>query len=281
MAGIATGALSGAASGTAIFPGVGTVIGGLVGGLAGALSGGGKKKAPATIPYVPVDPQAEQNKAISGNLTAAPSLDELLAQSNTFQQSQASQLMEKALPGYGKFAANLTGTASKLAADPYAVPKSVVDQLTQYAAENNISAGTGAASGFSESNLLRSLGVNALQYGQSNLAAATNALSVLTGTAPRTSPMSPMSFLVTPQQQIQNQQMTNTQGQAIGQGAANASAQIQNSNSGNLWDNTVIALTSLQNNPTLLKQLSSMVSGGTGSGGGSNPPINPATGGAW
>jgi hypothetical protein len=239
MAGIASGAASGAAAGSAFGP-WGTVIGGVVGAAGGLLN---KKSAPATVPYTPVDLQATQNQAISGDLAATPSIDQLLSQSNTFQQGQASALMEKALPGYGQFASNLTKTASDLAANPYAVPKSVTDQLTQYAAENNIAGGTGAASGFSESNILRSLGVNALQYGQSNLTAATNALSVLTGTAPRVSPMSPMSFLVTPDQQTQNQQLTNRLQQQIGQGGANASTAATNFNTGNLWDTLTSTIT--------------------------------------
>ncbi len=109
--------------------------------------------------------------------------------------------------------------------------------------------------------------MNALQYGQSNLTAATNALSVLTGTAPRTSPMSPMSFLVTPAQQAQNQVLTNTNGQATGQAGANASTAAGNYNSQNLWDQTTSSLSSIQNNPQLLSQISKLFSGGGNSGG--------------
>lgn len=245
MAGIATGAVSGAEAGSFFGP-EGTIIGGVIGGAAGLLSGGGKQNAPATVPYTPVNLQQTQGQAIAGDQGASSSLDQLLAQSNQFQQGQATSLMNQALPGYSGFASNLSNTASSLAANPYAVPQSVTDQLSQYAAENNISEGTGAASGFSSSNLLRSLGVNALQYGQANLGSAMNALSVLSGTAPRTSPMSPMSFLVTPQQQAANQTLTNTQGQAIGQGGANAATAAQNYNSSNLWDQVTSTLGSSQ-----------------------------------
>lgn len=265
MAGIASGAASGAAAGSAFGP-WGTVIGGIVGAAGGLLN---KKKAPAVVPYTPVNPQAEQTNAISGNLSALPSIDDLLAQSNTFQQSQASQLMEKALPGYGQFARNLTSTASSLAANPYQVPKSVTDQLTQYAAENNIAGGTGAASGFSESNILRSLGVNALQYGQANLSSAMNALSVLTGTAPRTSPMSPLSFLVTPAEQISNQQLTNRMQQQTGQGGANAATAAANWNSQNLWDSITGTLT-----PSYINSIASMVHGNPTPAGGGSADLN-------
>ena len=251
------GAVSGAEAGSAFGP-EGTVIGGLIGGAAGFLSGGGSQNAPAYVPYQPVDLQQTQQQALLGDQGASATLDQLLGQSNTFQQQQATSLMNQALPGYSGFAQNLTNTASSLAANPYQVPQSVVGQLSQYAAENNISEGTGAASGFSSSNLLRSLGVNALQYGQANMASATNALQTLSNTAPRVSPMSPLSFMVTPQQQAQNQQYTNTLQAQGGQASANAQAAAANYNSSNLWDQTTGALNQSS-------YLTSLISGGNGS----------------
>lgn len=211
----------------------------------GALLNGlfNKKQAPPTIPYTPVDLQEQQGKAVSGDIAALPDINTLLANSNTFQQTQANQLMNSALPGYSQFAQNLLGTSSQLAKNPYGIPQSAIDQLSQYAAENNIAGGTGAASGFSNSNLLRSLGVNELQYGQNNLNSAMQALSVLTGTAPRVSPMSPLSFMVTPAQQIQNQTYTNTMQQQIAQGGANAQTAAKNWNTQNLWDSMAASLT--------------------------------------
>jgi hypothetical protein len=195
-----------------------------------------KAQGSPAVQYTPVDLQQTQSQAIAGDQSSASSLDALLGQSNSFQQQQATGLMNQALPGYSGFAQNLTNTASAQAANPYAIPQSVVGQLSQYAAENNINEGTGAASGFSSSNLLRSLGVNALQYGQSNLASAQNSLSVLSNTAPKISPMSPMSFMVTPQQQAANQTLTNSNNQAINQGAANSATAAGNANSASLWD---------------------------------------------
>lgn len=211
------------------------MTGGAIGALANMFFN--KKKAPNTVQYTPVDLQAEQQKSIGGNISALPDLDTLLSQSNTFQQKQANSLMESALPGYSSFSQNLLGTASNLAKNPYEIPQSAVDQLMQYANENNLAGGTGASSAFSHSNALRSLGVNELQYGQNNIQTAMQALSVLTGTAPRVSPMSPLSFMVTPQQQAQNQQYTNTLQQQIAQGGANAQTAAKNWNTQNLWDN--------------------------------------------
>ena len=220
-----------------------------------------KQSGSPAVQYTPVDLQQTQQQAIGGNQATAPQLDQLLSQSNQFQQQQATSLMNQALPGYSGFASNLTNTASNLAADPYAVPQSVVSQLSQYAAENNISEGTGAASGFSSSNLLRSLGVNALQYGQANMASATNALSVLSNTAPKISPMSPASFMVTPAQQAQNQLYTNTQGQAINQGGANSATAAGNANTATLWD-SISSGTGSMSGPLL-----QAIFGGGGTGG--------------
>ena len=112
----------------------------------------------------------------------------------------------------------------------------MVDQLSQYAAENNIGEGTGASSGFSQSNLLRSLGVNELQYGQTNLGLATSALSTLSGTAPNISPTSPLSFLLTPSQALGTATTNATNNQQINQGAANSATAAGNANSSNLFD---------------------------------------------
>lgn len=199
-------------------------------------SSGSSQSATPGVPYTPVDLQAQQQQAVSGNLANLPSINDLLSQSNDFQQQQATKLKNQSLPGYSQLASNLTGQATSLAANPYAIPQSVTDQLTQYAAEQNIGNGTGANSGFSGNNMLRSLGINALQYGQSNLASATNALGVLSGTAPSVSPMSPLSFLVSPAQSASNQQLTNTNNQEIAQGAQNSATNARNANATNLWD---------------------------------------------
>jgi hypothetical protein len=228
-----------------------------------------QQSAPPVVPYNPVSPQQTQAQAITGNLSELPSLESLLSQSNTFQQGQASSILNAALPGYSGLASSLTSTATNLAANPYAIPQSVVSQLSQYAAENNISEGTGAASGFSSSNLLRSLGINALQYGQSNMSEALSALSTLTSTAPTVSPMSPLSFLVTPTQQQQNQVYTNTLQQQEGQAGANAATAASNYNSANLWDSITSAAGQLS--PTVMQALmSGFGSGATsvGAGGG-------------
>lgn len=195
-----------------------------------------KAKAPATVPYQNIDPTAVQNAAISGDQASLGAATSLAGSTNTSAAQQSLAARNITQPGYSALAGNLSTDANNLAANPYQVPQSVVDQLSQYAAENNIGEGTGNASGFSQDNLLRSLGVNQLQYGQTNLGLATSALSTLSGTAPNISPTSPLSFLLTPSQSLSAQTNNATQNQAIGQGAANASAAAANQNSANLFD---------------------------------------------
>jgi hypothetical protein len=202
---------------------------------------GSQSGAPA-VPYQNIDPTAVQNAAISGDqssLAAATALGGSITNSSALQSVAARNITQ---PGYSSLAGSLSSDASALAANPYQVPQSVVDQLGQYAAENNIGEGTGAASGFSQSNLLRSLGINSLQYGAQNLASATSALSTLSGTAPNISPTSPLSFLLTPSQALQTATTNATNNQQINQGAANSATAAANANSSNLFDSLTGAI---------------------------------------
>lgn len=195
-----------------------------------------KPKAAGAVAYQNVDPTDVQRKTIAGDQATLGDATDLANRTSSATAMQAMNLRNITQPGYSDLSGALSKQALAMAKDPYAVPQSVVDQLSQYAAENNITEGTGAASGFSGSNLLRSLGINALQYGQTNLSAATNALSVLSGTAPQVSPVSPLSFMLTPSQALGTTTNNNTENQAIGQGAANSAAAAANHASDNLWD---------------------------------------------
>jgi len=233
-----------------------------------------KTQAPATVPYQNVDPTQVQNNSIQGDLGSLASASQLSGSVNTTTAQQALAARNITQPGYSNLAGALSSQATSLAQNPYQVPQSVVDQLSQYAAENNIGEGTGASSGFSQSNLLRSLGINALQYGQTNLSAATSALSTLSGTAPNVNPTSPLSFLLTPSQALQTQTTNNTNNQQIGQGAANAAATAANSNSDNLWDSITSQISPLSS----AIQNAITPSGGGNSGGGNSGGGNTGPG---
>lgn len=225
-----SGAASGAATGAAFGP-WGAVIGGAVGLAGGLLS---KKKAPTVAPYIPVNAQNEQKNAIQGNIAAEDDIETLLSRSNRYTQNEANDLMEMAIPGYSKLRGTLLSQAQKRAENPYDVPQEVTDNLTRIASERGISRGTrGQTNQFS---LLRDLGVNQLNYGNNNLSSALGALTSLSGIAPRVSPASPLSFYISPGQQIQNATQNSQGAQTTAQGGYNATAAADNYNSQNMWD---------------------------------------------
>jgi len=223
-----SGAASGAAAGSAFGP-WGTVIGGVAGGLFG-----GGKKAPATAAFQPVDLQEEQRKAIAGNLGAEKDIETLLSRANNFEQDQALSLMEKAMPGYSQLAKKLTGLAGDLATNPYDLPPDVQRNLERQAAERGISVGTRGQT--QEFSLLRDLGVNSLNYGQQRIGQAQGLTRLLAGIAPQVSPMSSLSFYVSPAQQSQNRLQGNIAGQEILQGANNAGTAADNAERQGTWD---------------------------------------------
>jgi hypothetical protein len=228
------GALSGAASGAeagSVFGPWGTVIGGVVGGVAGLMSG---QNAPKAVPYTNVNAQQEQTNALQGNLANLGSIQNLSSATNAFQQSQASKMMEQAVPGYAKFASSLMQSGQNSLTNQYKVPGEVEQNLSRIASERGISAGTRGQ--FNQFSLLRDMGVNELQYGQQQFQNALSALTTVTGTAPRVSPMSPLSFMLTPAEQIQNTTTNNMMQQAVGQGAQNASAAAANWNRQNNYN---------------------------------------------
>lgn len=197
-------------------------------------------KKPQTAQYTPVDLQAEQNKAITGNVANQQKIEDLISSSNTFAQQQANSLMEQAVPGYSQFAQSLLKSGQEALKNPYELPQDVQDNLTRIAAERGISRGTRGQ--FNDYSALRDLGVNMLDYGNNNFNRAMSALTTVAGTAPRISPMSPMSFYVTPGMSAENQAQTNQMNQAIQQGSYNADAALSNFKTQSLWDSITKAV---------------------------------------
>jgi hypothetical protein len=193
-----------------------------------------QKKAPAAVQTTPVNLQEQQAAAVAGNQSNEGNIEGLLTQANSFTQQSAIDLMNKAVPGYTQFAGNLMNAGAKKLADPYALPTGVQDNLNRISAEQGITRGTAGQT--NQYSALRDLGQNMLQYGQQNFQDAISALTTVTGTAPRVSPMSPMSFYVTPQQNAQVAAANNQNFQATAQGANNAQTAASNANNQNLWD---------------------------------------------
>ena len=177
-------------------------------------------RASAANRVAPVDLQEEQTKALDGNLANQKKINTLVSSTNTFNQSQATSMMEQAIPGFTALQGKLMATTNDLLTNPYDLPKDVQTNLERLAAERGVSAGTRGT--FNEFSLLRDLGVNSLQYGQSRINQAGGLAGIISSIAPKANVMSPLSFYNTPQQYAANQQLTNANNQATTQGAINA-----------------------------------------------------------
>ena len=174
----------------------------------------------------PVDLQEEQTKALDGNLANQKKINTLVSSTNAFDQSQATSMMEQAIPGFSALQGKLMATTNDLLTNPYDLPKDVQTNLERLAAERGVSAGTRGT--FNEFSLLRDLGVNSLQYGQSRINQAGGLAGIISSIAPTANVMSPLSFYNTPQQYAANQQLTNANNQATTQGAINANLAATN-----------------------------------------------------
>ena len=174
----------------------------------------------------PVDLQEEQTKALDGNLANQKKINTLVSSTNAFDQSQATSMMEQAIPGFSALQGKLMATTNDLLTNPYDLPKDVQTNLERLAAERGVSAGTRGT--FNEFSLLRDLGVNSLQYGQSRINQAGGLAGIISSIAPKANVMSPLSFYNTPQQYAANQQLTNANNQATTQGAINANLAATN-----------------------------------------------------
>lgn len=228
--------------------GWGTTIGATTSLLSGILN---RQQAPNGVRfdpnYQPVDLQAEQRNAITGNLSAEPTIEELLSRADRYTQGQARSLMEMAMPGFGKLQERFMTLAGDNLKNPYALPPGVSENLTRIAAERGINTGVhGQAQDYS---LLRDFGVNMLQYGDSRVNQAQSLLTTIGNLSPRVSPMSPLSFYVTPMQQASN--ADNTQqtllniakvNNGIDNASANAAAAASNWNRQNMWDSIASGL---------------------------------------
>jgi len=212
----------------------GAIAGAAVSVVGGMVASNNGKKAPGTAAYTPIDPQLAQSQAIAGNIANQDDIEQLLTRANRYTQGQANDLMEQAVPGYGQLSATLMSRAQQDAANPYDVPQEVQDNLTRIASERGVSRGTrGQTNQFS---LIRDLGVNQLNYGQSKMQSALGALQTLTGVAPRVSAASPLSFFLTPAQSLSAQSTNNQTQQSIAQGGLNAGAAAANYNNDTLWN---------------------------------------------
>lgn len=192
-----------------------------------------KKKAPETIRYQDVNAQDEQTRAIQGDRLAQQSIESLLSEANRYTQEEANSLAEMASPGYSRVSQKMLDLAGSNLENPYALPDDVANNLTRLAGERGISTGVhGQANDFS---LLRDFGINSLDYGNNRIAQSQQLLNTVVSLSPRISPLSPMNFYITPQQQISLAVDNNTKQQQINQAGANAQAATKNWNTQQFW----------------------------------------------
>jgi hypothetical protein len=217
----ATGAASGAAAGAAFGP-----WGAAIGGIAGALIG--KQKAAPAATFKPVDVQEEQRKAIAGNLANFDNASTLSSKTNSFNQTEATRLLEQALPGFSAIRGKLLAEVNKDLEGGNNLPRELSDNLSRIAAEKGITRGT--SGGFQSFSVLKDFGFNLVDWKNASRARALNTLSTVYGMAPRVNVMSPMSSMVDPNTAIsvagQNSQMQYN----VDQAALNAQTAASNYN---------------------------------------------------
>jgi hypothetical protein len=227
----ASGALSGAASGAAAgaaFGPWGAVIGGVVGAGAALLAPG--QKAAPQAEFKPVDVQAEQAKALAGNLANFGQASTLSSKANSFNQSESTRLLEKALPGIGAIQQRLLGQVNADLNSGNNLPPELQQQIARQAAEKGVTRGT--SGNFQQFSALKDFGFNLIDWKNASRARAMNTLSTVYGMAPRVNIMSPMSSMVDPNTSIQvagqnNQGQQNTT--QAGYNSATAATNYKNS----------------------------------------------------
>lgn len=169
----------------------------------------GKQKAPQQATYTPVDPQAVQKKTIEGNLQNIGQAQNLASQTNNFNQSQATALMEKAMPGFGAMQQRMMASVNEDLNSQNSMPKDMQDQISRFAAEKGVTRGT--SGNFNGFNLVKDFGFNLTDWKNASRARALNTMSSVFGMTPRVNPMSPMAMMVDPNTamsvQGQNNQM--------------------------------------------------------------------------
>lgn len=188
----------------------------------------GRQKAPQQASYTPVDPNAVAKQTISGNLQNFGAASQLASQANQYNQSQATQLLEQAMPGFKATQGKLMNQINEDLANQNNMPKDMQDQIARFAAEKGVTRGT--SGNFNGFNLVKDFGFNLTDWRNASRARALNTLSTVYGMTPRVSPMSPMSMMVDPNTAIGVQSQNNQMAYNTQQAGYNAQAAAGNYN---------------------------------------------------
>lgn len=223
--GVFAGAAQGAMTGASIGGPWGAVIGGVIGAGSSLL---GKQKAPQQAEYKPVDVVEAQKQAISGNLQNMAGAQQLSSQTNTFNQAEATRLLETAMPGFGATQKRLMAQVNEDLNNQNTLPPEVQQQISRFAAEKGVSRGT--AGNFNSFSLVKDFGFNLMDWKNASRTRALNTLSTVFGMTPRVNPMSPMAMMVDPNAAIGVQSQNNQMAYNVQQAGYNAEAAASNYN---------------------------------------------------
>lgn len=188
----------------------------------------GKQKAPQQATYTPVDPAAVQRQTIAGNMANMGDAQKLAGQTNSFNQSEASRLLEQAMPGFSGIQKRLLKSVDEDLNSQNTLPQDVKDQISRFAAEKGVSRGT--SGNFNGFNLVKDFGFNLVDWRNAQRARALNTMSSVFGMTPRVNPMSPMSMMVDPNTAIGVQGQNNAMAYNTQQAGYNAQAAASNYN---------------------------------------------------
>lgn len=196
--------------------------------IAGVLS---KPKAPKAVTPATIDANKAVSDSLSANSANFNSAAALSKRTNDFNQSEATRLLEKSIPGFGAIQSKLLSKVNEdLSSD--GLSPDVKSNLQRLAAERGITRGT--SGGFNDFNLVKDFGFNLVDFENAKRARALTTLSSVYGMAPRVNPMTPMASFVTPNTLLGAQQSNEQARQGQQQGQANADAAASNANS-SMW----------------------------------------------
>jgi hypothetical protein len=133
------------------------------------------KKPPKAAEFTPVDLQAEQGNAISGNLGAFKGATELATKTNTFNASEIQRMNELAMPGYKAMQAK--GTANILDWMSGKVPTDVSNAIRTSGAARSVGGGFGGT-GMGRNLVARDLGLTSLDLMGKGMDSATKWMSM-------------------------------------------------------------------------------------------------------
>ena len=124
-------------------------------GLLGSFLGG----RPETTTLAPISAQGEQQRAITGNISALPSIENLASQYNQFNVDQTNRMLGASDPYANQIATNLSRT--RLDWSRGILGKDVADQVQNLTASRAVSGGFGG-SGMQDATLARNFGLTSM-----------------------------------------------------------------------------------------------------------------------